>query len=120
MMREYRILQEKYERLLEECEKLKTEVEQLRKQVGTEEDTSRYRLFLEHQSLLTPTERIIYDLYVKGNNTVQVRQILRITENTLKYHNRNLYSKLGVSSRRQLVQYAQRMQQEGAQEARRK
>ena len=29
-----------------------------------------------------------------------------IKENTLKYHNRNIYSKLGVSSRKQLLQIA--------------
>ena len=31
---------------------------------------------------------------------------LSINENTLKYHNRNIYSKLGVSSRRQLLEFA--------------
>ncbi len=28
---------------------------------------------------------------------------LNIKENTLKYHNKNLYSKLGVCSRKQLI-----------------
>ena len=111
MMREYEALQAKYERLLEECAKLRREVAQLRKQVETEEETGRYRVFVDHQGLLTPTERGIYDLYVEGKNTVQVRQILGITENTLKYHNRNLYSKLGVSSRRQLVEFAKRLEE---------
>jgi len=31
---------------------------------------------------------------------------LDIKENTLKYHNKNIYSKLGVSSRKQLVMIA--------------
>ena len=30
-------------------------------------------------------------------------QELSITENTLKFHNKNLYGKLGVSSRKQLL-----------------
>jgi DNA-binding CsgD family transcriptional regulator len=29
---------------------------------------------------------------------------LDITENTLKYHNRNIYGKLGVSSRKQMLE----------------
>lgn len=32
---------------------------------------------------------------------------LNITENTLKYHNKNIYSKLGVSSRKQLIEIAE-------------
>ena len=31
---------------------------------------------------------------------------LDITENTLKYHNRNIYSKLGVSSRKEMLHIA--------------
>jgi DNA-binding CsgD family transcriptional regulator len=31
---------------------------------------------------------------------------LNIKENTLKYHNRNIYNKLGVSSRKQLIELA--------------
>ena len=30
----------------------------------------------------------------------------RITENTMKYHNRNIDSKLGISSRKQLLRFA--------------
>jgi len=52
---------------------------------------------------LTPAERNIVDLYQKGLPTRQILQTLQITENTLKYHNRNIYSKLGVSSRKELL-----------------
>jgi DNA-binding CsgD family transcriptional regulator len=31
---------------------------------------------------------------------------LNIKENTLKFHNKNLYSKLGISSRKQLLSIA--------------
>lgn len=53
---------------------------------------------------LTPTERIIYDYYINGVSTKDIMKALNITENTLKYHNKNIYSKLGVSSRKQLVE----------------
>lgn len=55
---------------------------------------------------LTPTERIIYDYYLEGKSTKEILQLMSITENTLKFHNKNIYSKLGVSSRRQLTAIA--------------
>ena len=36
---------------------------------------------------------------------------LQIVENTFKFHNKNLYSKLGVTSRKQLVEYAKAIQE---------
>ncbi len=55
---------------------------------------------------LTPTERAIYELYLEGKSTKEVLAEMNIVENTLKFHNKNIYSKLGVSSRKQLVEYA--------------
>ncbi len=55
---------------------------------------------------LTPTENAIYKLYLAGKRTKDVMAELNITENTLKYHNKNIYSKLGVSSRKQLIEVA--------------
>lgn len=58
---------------------------------------------------LTPTERTVYTYYTEGKSTKEVLELLHITENTLKYHNRNLYSKLGVSSRKQLKELARQL-----------
>lgn len=55
---------------------------------------------------LTQTERIIYDFYTEGKTTREIMAALQIKENTLKFHNKNLYSKLGVSSRKQLMELA--------------
>ena len=52
---------------------------------------------------LTPTERIVCTLYFEGKSSREIMQQLCITENTLKYHNRNIYSKMGVSSRSELL-----------------
>ncbi|MBR5515440.1 MAG: hypothetical protein IKU52_04480 [Clostridia bacterium] len=63
--------------------------------------------YLESQlSSLTPTETNIYHLYIEGRSTKEVLEILNIKENTLKYHNKNIYSKLGVSSRKELLKIA--------------
>ena len=55
---------------------------------------------------LTPAERHIYGLYIEGKTTAEIREELNITENTLKYHNKNIYSKLGVSSKKELLEVA--------------
>ncbi len=52
---------------------------------------------------LTPTERAIYEAYLNGTPTKEIMSELNIKENTLKFHNKNLYGKLGVSSRKQLL-----------------
>ena len=52
------------------------------------------------------THEIILNLYDRGKNAKEILTILSITENTLKFHNKNIYNKLGVSSRKQLLRYA--------------
>ena len=71
----------------------------------TEIDYSRDTIetYLDGQSKLTQTERLIFDLYVTGKTTKEIMAEMKISENTLKFHNKNIYSKLGVSSRKQLV-----------------
>ena len=51
---------------------------------------------------LTQTEELIYNLYINGKSTKEVLEEMNIKENTLKYHNKNIYSKLGVPSRKVL------------------
>lgn len=69
-------------------------------------DEARTSLFVSGLSELTKTEKAVYDLYTEGKTTKDVLAALNIKENTLKYHNKNLYSKLGVSSRKQLLKIA--------------
>lgn len=63
-------------------------------------------VFIQGLAELTATERRLYNLYLDGRTTQQILEEMNIKENTLKYHNRNLYSKLGVSSRKELRQIA--------------
>lgn len=64
------------------------------------------KLFEQGILSLTPTEKLIYDLYIEGKSTKEVLEQMNIKENTLKYHNKNIYGKLGVGSRKQLKQIA--------------
>lgn len=54
---------------------------------------------------MTKKEREIFDLYTQGLSTKEIIARQQISENTLKYHNKNIYSKLGVKSRKELLQY---------------
>ncbi len=71
-----------------------------------EETLDRFKAGL---STLTPTERKVYDLYAAGRSAKETIDALGITENTLKYHNKNLYGKLGVRSRKELVAIAKHL-----------
>ena len=53
---------------------------------------------------LTPTEKAIYDAYIARVTTKEIMANLNIKESTLKFHNTNLYGKLGVTSRRELLE----------------
>lgn len=59
---------------------------------------------------LTPTEKAIFTCYLDGLSTKEILEKMAIKENTLKYHNRNIYGKLGVSSRKQLVEVAAQLE----------
>ena len=68
--------------------------------------------FVQGLETLTHTEREIYRSYLAGTTTKEIMAALEIKENTLKFHNKNLYGKLGVSSRKQLLLYASLLEQE--------
>ncbi|MBE6685743.1 MAG: hypothetical protein E7591_00745 [Ruminococcaceae bacterium] len=69
-------------------------------------DTEHFDYYESQIPFLTPTEKKVFDLYVEGKKTKEVLEILNIKENTLKYHNKNIYGKLGVSSRKELIEIA--------------
>jgi len=69
-------------------------------------DNGELDLFTAGLTRLTPKEQQLFDCYVEGMSTAEIMEQLRIKENTLKFHNKNLYSKLGVSSRKQLQRLA--------------
>lgn len=72
----------------------------------SEDESEKYELFRKGVKSLTATEKMIFDLYLAGKGTKDVLSEMNIKENTLKYHNKNIYSKLEVSSRKQLLEIA--------------
>ena len=72
-------------------------------------DHDSYKMFIDNLSTLTTKEKEIFDLYTQGLSTKDIIAQQQISENTLKYHNKNIYSKLGVKSRKELLQYIELM-----------
>lgn len=83
----------------------KEKLEQIVEQKLSAVDSESYQLFLDNIATLTKKEREIFDLYAQGLSTKEIIARQQISENTLKYHNKNIYSKLGVKSRKELLQY---------------
>lgn len=95
-----------------EYESAQVEIARLAYSRKQEVDPDDFQFFLEGISKLTPTERKVFELYLDGKSAKEIIAILEITENTLKFHNKNIYNKLGVSSRKQLLRYATLMKQQ--------
>ena len=95
-----------------EYESAQTEIVRLAYSRKQEIDPDDFQYFLKGISQLTPTEQKVFNLYLEGKNAKEIIAILGVTENTLKFHNKNIYNKLGVSSRKQLLRYATLMKQQ--------
>mgnify|MGYP003292376013 FL=1 len=95
-----------YEKAMAEYELAQSEIQTLADEQKSDIVLKDYDYFICNLSTLTPAEHRVYELYLAGKNAKQITEILDISENTLKYHNKNIYSKLGISSRKQLLRYA--------------
>lgn len=104
--------QQQMDALQDEHQKAQTEISRLAYSRKNEIDPDNYRVFLDNLKTLTPTEQIVFDHYLDGRSAKEIMAILDIKETTLKYHNRNIYDKLSVSSRKELLRYAVLMHQE--------
>lgn len=67
-------------------------------------DSEKIEEFINGVSTLTATEKEIYECYLKRLTTKEILLKLDIKENTLKYHNKNIYGKLGVNSRKEIIE----------------
>lgn len=95
-----------YEQALEKYQLAQSEIEQLANEKKSEIIPEEYNYFISNLQSLTPTESRIYELYLSGKSAKEIMELTDIKENTLKYHNKNIYSKLGISSRKQLLRFA--------------
>lgn len=107
------------DRLKKECAQSQKKYESAQEEISrlaysrkTELDPKAYQQFKAGLEVLTPTERRIFDHYVDGLTVKEVIVAAGIKESTLRYHNQNIYNKLGVNSLKQMLRLAAIMQQE--------
>lgn len=120
----------KNEAALAEMEKEKAQIQSTLNQISTEHSEAKqeiarlaysrknevdpydYEHFLMGLKTLTHTERVIFDYYLDGKSVKEIMELVGVKESTIRFHNRNIYSKLGVNSLKQLLLYAAIMKQE--------
>jgi DNA-binding CsgD family transcriptional regulator len=106
--------------LAEQDETQKAELSQMERKLirlGAEAEEESYILptreayeeFLRNLETLTKTEREVFDCYMEGHRAKDMPKLLYRSMNTIKMHNRNIYGKLCVSSREELMGYMKMM-----------
>ena len=103
---------QEYERKQTEFEKAQTELARLAYSRLAEIDPDAYSNFLKGIETLTATERRIFDYYLDGLGIKEIAEASGVKESTIYSHNKNIYSKLGINSLKQLLRYAALMRQQ--------
>lgn len=62
--------------------------------------------------MLTCKEKEVLDFYLQGKTVKEITAFLGLKESTVRFHNKNIYSKLGVHTLKQLLRYAAVLKQE--------
>ena len=99
----------------EEKEGLAAELEQARQRENAAQKSSAesaYDNFRENLKTLTTTERAVFNYYTENLTAQEISDKLFISLRTVKFHNRNIYAKLGVSSLKELMVYVNMMKGE--------
>lgn len=99
-------LRSSLERANDEQLEAKREIAHLAYSRKTEVDPDAYQQFLLGLKTLTKMERTVFDYYIAGKKVKEIVELLGIKESTVRFHNRNIYSKLGVNSLKQMLLYA--------------
>ena len=89
------------------AEFLKTKEEQYKNKGGVlpKEVEELFDRFIENSKELTSSERNILGYYAKGHEISELPDLLCISLNTVRKHNRNIYMKLEVNSKDELQIY---------------
>lgn len=72
--------------------------------------------FIARVRTLTRTEMELFRYYLEGKNGREVLSLMYISVNTLKSHNKHIYTKLNVSSRDELMLYIELIKKSGLME----
>ena len=105
------MLQGQLDKLQDDYDRTSRELERVADKAQRELDQDSYAMFTEQLITLTAREREVFNLYMEGKNSKEIMEIMCISANGLKWHNKNIYAKLGVPSRKELLRYAAIMKQ---------
>ena len=78
---------------------LNRKVEQEKNQISMLEQ------FVDKTKTLSPAERSVFNLYIQGFSPQEIANQLFLSINTIKTHNKRIFSKLNVASREELLLY---------------
>lgn len=84
----------------------KQELRRLAYSRKSEVDPQDYENFRRGLQDLTATERRVFDYYLEGRTVKEITELMGVKESTIRFHNRNIYSTLGVNSLKQLLRCA--------------
>lgn len=105
-MEEEKIRAEKdLKKMQEEYDKITQKIDRLAYSRKNEIDPDDYENFKIGFKLLTKREKEILHLYMAGKGVKDIMTETGLKESTVRFHNRNIYSKLGVHSLKQLLLY---------------
>lgn len=96
----------------EEYDKITQKIEHLSYSRKNEIDPDDYENFKIGFKLLTKREKEILQLYMDGKGVKEIMKEADLKESTVRFHNRNIYSKLGVHSQKQLLRCIAILEQE--------
>lgn len=69
--------------------------------------------FVRNTKRLSPAERSVFNLYVEGYTAKEITNILCLSINTIKTHNKRIYMKMNVASREELLVYVNMLKEAG-------
>ncbi len=76
-------------------------------------NSSLFAEFVKNIESLSMAEKAVFNLYLKGHTAKEIADILCLSINTIKTHNKRIYMKLNVSSRKELMVYIRMMEERG-------
>lgn len=79
-------------------------------------DLTAYAEFVQNIGTLSAAERAVFELYMEGYTAREIADKLYLSINTIKTHNKRIYMKLNVTSRKELMVYVQMMAREPGKE----
>lgn len=112
MQEEKRRAEKALQQMQEEYDKITQKIERLAYSRKNEIDPDDYENFKIGFKLLTKREKEILHLYMEGKSVKEIMEEADLKESTVRFHNRNIYSKLGVHSLKQLLRCIAILEQE--------